>query len=406
MNALRRVLRAVFGELHWSPPGWARTVGRPLVVAGDYRRREPRRFWTATALCVLLVASGYALYRYLESRPKPAYLTIDVVEPTPTRLEPDAKPEPLRVSFSGSAAPLERIGKSVTDGFTVTPPVEGTWTWETSSDLVFTPAAEWPVGQTYRLDMGPGFLAKQALVERRRIEFRSPPITARVAGQELWEDPTDPANKRAVVTIELTHPVDKATLEKRVAFRMRVEPENRFDGPASRPLGFKVTYDDKGARAFVQSEPIAIPEQPGAVRMTLDAGVQAARGGTGTANAIEAVVDVPSVETYFRVANATADVVTGDAHRMERVATLEFSAPVKAEGLRDKLSVWELPADRPPLGDEPERKDYPWRDPAEVVPEVLAKARKLAPVWLPSEPAWSKTQSFRFEATGGRALYL
>ena len=40
------------------------------------------------------------------------------------------------------------------------------------------------------------------------------------------------------------------------------------------------------------------------------------------------------------------------------------------------------------------------------MPEVLAKARKLQPVWLPSEPPFAKTQSFRFEAGGGRALYV
>ena len=375
-------------------------------MAGQYRRREPRRFWSLVGVVVLVVAGGYGVARYLASRPTPEYLTVTVVDPSPTRLERDAKPDPLRISFSGSAAPLERIGKTVRDGFTVTPAIEGTWTWESSSDLVFTPAAEWPVGQTYRIDMGSGFLAPQALVESRRIEFHSPAITATVVGRDFWEDPTDPKNKRAVVTIQLTHPVDKPTLEKRLAVRMRVDPEKRFDGPGARTLGFKVTYDDLGAKAFVQSESIAIPDQPGAVRVTLDEGVQAARGGAGTAKGVEATVAVPGIETYFRVSGATTDVVTNDAHRMERVTSLEFTAPVRVADLRNKVSVWELPVDRPPLGDEPERKDYPWSNPAEVVPEVLAKARRVEPTWLPSEPEWTKQQSFRFEATGGRTLYV
>src|SRR5258705_3419642 len=107
------------------------------------------------------------------------------------------------------------MGKTVPDGFTVTPPIDGTWTWESGSDLVFAPAAEWPVGQSYRLDMGPAFLARQALVESRRIEFRSPAIDGSVVGHAFWEDPTDAKEKRAVVTVAFTHPVDKATLEKR-----------------------------------------------------------------------------------------------------------------------------------------------------------------------------------------------
>jgi alpha-2-macroglobulin len=294
----------------------------------------------------------------------------------------------------------------VSDGFTVTPAVAGVWTWETDTDLVFAPAAEWPVGQTYRLDMGPTFLARQALVESRRIEFRSPAITGTVGNSTFWEDPTDPKEKRAAVTLAFTHPVDKATLEKRLAIRMRVDPEKRFDGTGSRALGFKVTWDEAGAKAFVQSEPIVIPERPGEVRVTLDKGVQAARGGTPTTEALEAHVAVPGVETYFRVTGASAAVVTNDAHRMERVAGLSFTAPVKVDGIRGKVSVWELPVDRPPLGDEPARRDFPWRDPAEVVPEVLAKARRIEPVWLPSEPEWNKDQRFRFEAGGGRSLYV
>src|SRR5262249_20370033 len=34
------------------------------------------------------------------------------------------------------------------------------------------------------------------------------------------------------------------------------------------------------------------------------------------------------------------------------------------------------------------------------------KARKLELTWLPSEPDWSRDQSFEFDAAGGRQLYL
>lgn len=406
MSILRRLLRALFGELHWSPPPWARVVGRPFVAADGVRRREPRRFWTVVLTLLVLAGGGWGVQRWLASRPKPDYLTVTVVDPAPTPLVTDATPNPLRVQFSGAAAPLDRIGKVVTDGFTVTPPVAGTWQWESDAALVFAPAAEWPVGQRYRLDLQPGFLASQALLERREIAFRAPPITGTVEGATFWEDPTDPKNKRAVVTLQFTHPVDKASLEQRVALRLRLDPEPSFDGRDTKALGFKVTYDDTGARAWVQSEPITLPERLAAVRMALDAGVLAARGGEGTADPIEAIVAVPSVASYFRVADAATAVATDDRHHMERVATVSFTAPVRVDDLRGTVNVWELPRDRPALGDEPERPDFAWSDPAEIVPEVLAKARKLEPVWLPSEPEWSREQSFKFDAAGGRWIYL
>src|SRR6185295_5231751 len=121
------------------------------------------------------------------------------------------------------------------------------------------------------------------------------------------------------------------------------DPEENFDAPSSRSLGFKVSFDETGAKAFVQSEPIPIPEQPGAVQVTLDRGVPAARGGRGTADPAQAIVDVPGLETYFHVDEVNASVVTNDdTHRMEHVASLWFSATVKAETLAKSVTVWEL----------------------------------------------------------------
>ena len=405
MDSLRRLLRAVLGDLQWSPPPWLRRLARPLVAADALRRREPGRFWSAAAALAVLAGGLYGLQRWIESRPKPAYLAVSVDDPEATALEKDAKPHRLQITFSGAAAPRELVGKEVKAGFSVSPPIAGTWRWENDRTLVFEPAAEWPVGQRYRLELERGFTAPQALLATRTIEFHAPAISASVASREFYEDPTDPKNKRVVIAIQFSHPVDKASLEKRLALRMRIDPQRDFDERGTRALGFKLSFDDWSAKAFVQSEVIAVPEQPGAVQLRLDKGVLAARGGEGTADTLTAEVAVPGIETYFRVENATASVVTNPDHRMERVVTLEFTAPVRVDGLRPSITVFELPEDRPAIGDQPEEQHHAWRD-AEVVPEVLAKARKLDVTWLPSEPEWSKLQSFRFEATPERALYV
>ncbi|MDX2171389.1 MAG: MG2 domain-containing protein, partial [Deltaproteobacteria bacterium] len=370
------------------------------------RRREPRRFWSALVGLLVIAGGGYGAYRYIASRPQPAYITATVCEPAPTGLDADAKPNPLRIVFSGAAAPLERIGKVVSSDFTVSPPIAGNWEWLSDTELRFSPAAEWPVGQPYVLEIKPGFLAPQARMQRPRVEFRSPPITATVAASEFWEDPTDAQNKRVAVTLQFTHPVDKAALEKRLALRMRVDPVTSFDNQQARSLGFKVSYDDTGARAFVQSEAIRIPDRPGAVQLRLDAGVPAARGGAGTDVPVLTEVAVPGVATYFQVGEINAAVVTNQAHRMEHVATVDFTAPVKAETLAKYVSVWELPLDRPAIGDAPAEKNFSWSEPEQVVPEVLAVARKLDVTWLPTETDWSKQQSFRFEAAEGRPLFV
>src|SRR5690606_15655727 len=295
-----------------------------------------------------------------------------------------------RIAFSGAAAPLERVGAEVDEGFRLEPPLAGTWRWESDRELRFTPAEDWPVGQPHVLRLEPGFLAPQARLASDRIAFRTPPLGAALASAEFYEDPTDPANKRAVVAIQFTHPVDKASLERRLALRLRVEPETDFDGRGARSLPFELAFDETAARAFVRSEPLAIPPRPGAVRVRLEPGVVAARGGAGSEARPDAEVAVPGVETYFRRTNVAAGVVPGaarpgerrgfgvrkvaaagvpgDDDGMERVAALEFSAPVRGEDLRGQVEVGELPAVRPAVGERPAERDFAWRDPAQVVP--------------------------------------
>jgi uncharacterized protein YfaS (alpha-2-macroglobulin family) len=377
-----------------------------LRAADELRRRAPGVFWTRAGALVLILVAASASYLWIKSRPKPEYLAIAVSEPSPTRLEKDAKPDPLRVSFSGAAAPIERIGKELKEGLSVTPPVAGTWRWESDRTLVFTPAEDWPVGQEYKLEFGRSFFAPQALLESRRIRFHAPALTASLASQDFYEDPTDPKNKRVVVAIQFTHRVDKASVEKRLSLRMRVDPETRFNSPSARSLGFKLTFDETGGKVFVQSEPIAIPDRPGAVQVTLATGVQAVQGGEGTAEPVVVEVAVPGVETYFRVARVQGSVVTNDSHKMERVVAIEFTAPVRVEELRAGVTAYELPVNRPAVGAQSEEKNHVWQNAEEVVPEVLAQARRIDLIWLPSEPEYSKLQSFRFEAPAGRTLYV
>ena len=95
MDSLRRLLRAVLGDLQWSPPPWLRRLVRPLLAANALRRR----FWVTAAALAAFLGGLYGLYRWIESWPKPAYLAVSVEDPEPTALEQDAKPHPLQITF-------------------------------------------------------------------------------------------------------------------------------------------------------------------------------------------------------------------------------------------------------------------------------------------------------------------
>jgi hypothetical protein len=125
------VLRAIFGEVRWSPPRWVRfgahQTNRLAAALARARQRNPLRFWTISAAVVILIVGGSAALNWYRHRPPPRYLEVTVTWPKPTELKPGAKPDLLSVSFSGSAASLGMVGKQVSSGITVTPALEGVW---------------------------------------------------------------------------------------------------------------------------------------------------------------------------------------------------------------------------------------------------------------------------------------
>ena len=152
-------LRSIFGQFQWTPPTWLRRASvslrgwsaRAVNWLATRRAANPAGFWLATFAILAVIVGGYAGWQWYEHLPEPHYLQVSISRPAPTPLEPNAKPDPLVIQFSGSAARLGAIGKNVTRGITVTPALDGVWRWISDSQLVFTPKDDWLIGQDYEL---------------------------------------------------------------------------------------------------------------------------------------------------------------------------------------------------------------------------------------------------------------
>src|SRR6266852_3709747 len=117
-------LRTIFGQIRWTPPAWLLRAdswlrsrcSRAVNWLAARRASNPAAFWIATFALVAFIVGGYAGWQWYEHLPEPHYLQVSISRPAPTRLEPNAKPDPLDIQFSGSAARLGAIGKNVTRG--------------------------------------------------------------------------------------------------------------------------------------------------------------------------------------------------------------------------------------------------------------------------------------------------
>ncbi len=411
---LAPVLRAIFGQIKWTPPDWLPRAsaklrewcGRAIDWLAARRAASPVRFWLTTSAIVAVIIGGYAAWQWYEHLPEPYYLQVSVSRPNPTPLEPNAIPDPGDVQFSGSAAKLGAIGKNVTSGITVTPPLAGVWKWVGDSQLVFTPRNDWPISQDYTIKLDRKLFPSHVLLRDYTYSFRSPDFGASIEAEEFYEDPTNPKIKQVVATVRFTHPVDKADFEKRISFRMRVEPVKNFDSIEAKSFGFKVTYDAVGGKAFIHSDPFGIPNDEGEMLLSIAKGVRSSRGGPGTEDTLERTVNIPGIQSYFRIESVTSNEVANDRDEMERVVTIDASAPMRQSDLAKSISVFLLPKDKPAIGDEKLAKDYQWNNAMELVPDVMKLATPVPIEWIPTEREFMPTQSFKFTADTGRFLVV
>ena len=386
-HLLGRLLRPLFGDMAWSAPAWVPATGR---VA----RAHPLKFAGSLAAVVALAAAGWFGWHWWQNRPRPAEpnrITFEVAAPAVTDYDHvPAVIHPLTVTFSGSAAKLESLGKPVADGIAMDPKLPGQWAWENDHVLRFTPAGDWPVGRKVdvRFDKARVF-APQARLADDHLTFDTAPFTARVVNGEFYQDPQDPTRKKTIVQLGFNYPVDAAQLEKRIALDLRNGDDKR--GAA---LKYTVTYDEHRLNAFIHSQPLELPRDDGSVGLRLDDGVRSSRGGDGTGKALETSVRVPGLYS-LKVDEVSATLVDNERFEPEQVVVMQFGGPVSDAELAKKLHVWALP-----LNDD---KHYAMSSVSEA---DLRGFTALKPEVVPTENDWSESQSFRYHAQPGQRIYV
>ena len=401
-GVIRRIGRGLFGQVSWQPPPWLAAIGRGVASGGRWAQNHR----SAALLVVLMIcAFGGAAYlgnRWLEKQPKPIEMSVRVDAPEATRLEDNAKPDSLRILFGGSAAPIDKVKKPVTVGVELSPPLQGSWRWDSDRVLTFVPKEDWPVGEEFSVKLArKGLLADDVRLTEYSLNFQSAPLTGRFTAQEFYQDPQDPTQKKVVATIAFTHPVDKAEFEK----RLEVELVTKKDGAQSvKPYRFQVTFDRFAATAYVHSDPVQIPDHDSMMMVRVQKGVKSSRGGKPTKEPIGTSVTIPGLYDFLRVSEASLTLVNNAQMEPEPVLVVQTNTGVTESEMKNALSVVVLPK-RPPNDKGSSKEQYGFSL-SEIGPDVLKLARPVKVEQIPNEHEFSETHSFRYFAEVGEVLYI
>lgn len=392
-RALGWALRPLLGNVQWSAPGWMHAV-----------RRNPLRSAGAVLAAVVLAGGGWYGWHWYRNRPRPPQpqrITWQVEAPALTDYgKQPIVVHPLELAFSGSAAPIERVGKPVTEGIAMSPDTKGQWLWVDDHTLRFTPAADWPVGQHYkvRFDVRKVF-APQALLADDAFEFDTAPFTATLGKGEFYQDPQDATAKQVIVPVDFSYPIDAAQFERRIAMALADKDGKRGDA-----LKYTVTYDPTRLHAWIHSQPLALPHDDGAVAITIDSGVRSTRGGAGTTDALKASVRIPGLYS-LTVDDLSPTLVDNDKYEPEQVLVANFSGAVRSGDVADAIQAWVLPANRPGQPASGDGTPYDW-DASEVGEDVLRKSQPLKLDVVPTENDYQELQSFKYHAVPGQRVYV
>jgi len=404
LRLLGLLLAVVFGEMTWRAPRWAVVLGAAGAASWHAVRRRPARSAGIAAAILVLGLGGWQADRWWKSRPqppKPVAISARVGAPEPTQYDADPiTVSPLTITFSGSVAPLDKVGKAPGEGVAMQPALDGEWTWSNDRTLVFTPAVDWPVGQHYevRFDRAKAFAA-QAFVPEAKAAFDTAPFKLSVASSEFYQDPEDAALKKVIYTIKFSHPVDSTEFEKRIALMQAATPK-----PV--PRKFVVSYDRKKLTAFVHSEPLTLAKDAGSIGLHIERGVHAAAGGNSLADASDTQAAVPGL--YSLGVNGMDAVLVDNAHfEPEQVLNFELSQAIGEKQAAKAVQAWLLPPYNPETPED-QRGDtpYDWSGESNPPEKLLKASQKLDLDPVAGERDYNAMISFKYRADPGRYVYV
>lgn len=396
----------LFGRFSWTAPLW-------LQRSTQFIRRRPGRFFSYLAAVVVVTGLAGGGYYYYQQLPKPLKLIAELQTPgIGVYIDDVEQPTPLALQFSYdmseqqltdsdlypvlSAARLDLIGEVITQGVTISPEINGQWSWQDENRLVFTPEQAWPAAQRYTVTLTPDIFAEGQLLKEDKYRFNTVPFTAYLDQLRFYQDPREKDIRRVVSTLSFSHPVALKTVYSQLSLTMR--PSGADLRTKGNKIKYELTTDKSGRVVYVQSEPIQLPEKEQYLQLTLDSAVQAERGNGLTQHELGQQLLIPDKGSFLRVASLQADIVRNPDDEPEQIVHLELTDRINRQELQNKLMLYLLPK-------HPQRNSYSWSA-SEVSSQVLSQATLLPLTILPTELEHDTQFSLRLDAPVGQTIFV
>jgi uncharacterized protein YfaS (alpha-2-macroglobulin family) len=307
------------------------------------------------------------------------------------------------IHFSGPAAPLDQLGKTIQAGaIQITPEVAGEWKWQQADRLAFFPTAGWMPPGWYRFAMGQGLLADDcelgANTDFERPQ-QSPVLTARFQDRNYYIDPATPTLQQLVTTVDFWQPVSLEEARSHFSVTSVTGIEIFQAGSEAQLLP-----DPKNPLRFYLRSPLMKPgEKEDLVLFSFSAGLKAATGGEPTAKNLETKLTAFSKDSAFFVESIGNMLRRDSDGEPEQSLFVELSISAQSALVATAVEAWKLP---PELKDKNQRP-IAWTK-ENVTDEVLAQSQKLPlkRISNPDSPTLEMIIAFRVPSQPGGMVFV
>lgn len=416
IRAVLWLISPIIGDINWSTPKWypkAQTLYH--TIANSLSKRS-----TFIGSLIIIAIIGYFsanyAYHWYQNRPKP-------IDPAPIIVnhysanyyEPSYSNSTLKIGFvnrtGASPAPLDMIGKTINEGITLSPQIDGQWRWHNNKMIEFKPTQPWPLGTQYtvKLESDKLFSENNLLqTNSSSYSFKTQDFSYSISREELYQDPINPSNKMAIFTVNFSHPIDKLVFERKISLTLYEKNSNNRDKDTFiKQYDYTVTYNNDLTIAYIKSGQIGLPNQDGYMQLSIEKGITSSIGGTPSKSLNHSVLVVPS-KFNLNIDNFDVSLVEVNNQEMRQVLTVSFNYNVKASDIHKVIKVWQLPIN--PNKQYTERYydelDRTYKTKINVDGRDLEKSTPIALKVIDTEQNYQNQISFEFKAEQKRQIYI
>ncbi len=308
--------------------------------------------------------------------------------------------------YSSCRANLRLAGKTVPRGISMVPEVPGEWRWGYDYTINFTPDTPWIADQKYLITFDKSVFPEHMVLDTYQYEFRSNSFRVSPRKMKFFQDPDNPVRKVIATHLDFNYPVNKKTLESRLAFSFIKRENNKNLSPEDK-FPFEIIYNADSTQADLTTALPLLPDKEKFLSLVIDAGVEPKNQKRSSRKIFKERVRVPSLKNYYQVKSAKAALVKNRKYGTDQVLTLDTNVKAEPEEIEKNIEVYLLPKYHPVAKRDPmNKKLYRWQAANEVSDAILKSSERLNISLIPQSGKYSASHSIKLETPAGRYLYV